>query len=384
MRVELFLAWRYLFRGQAHHISFISIIACAGIVLGVATLVIVTSVMNGFDRDLASKLLSFNHHLVIESFNQKRLYEIKKDITEIKDVQSASIYAHTQVFCEFDEYIMPVVVKGIDFSDRAERELFYSFVQEEYGEAGFFVGEGLRRKFFIEDMLSFYPLHKKLKLKEAPVRGVFKIGLYDLDNNYIIGGVTEIMNLGEHYALFLGVRIKKPFEADKVKREIEKRHPSLIINTWIDINRVLFSALKLEKITMFVILSLIILVATFSIFSILMVKVMEKIKEIGIVRAVGFTSRHVLSVFTLQGLILGVIGTVIGLGAGVLVCFLLKEYHFIQIPKEIYYIDYLPVYVSYRDLIIISGVSIILSLCASIIPARRASRLSICEALRYE
>lgn len=384
MRVEFFLAWRYLFRGKAHHIPFVSVVSCIGIVLGVATLVIVMSVMNGFDRDLAGKLLSFNYHLIVESYTPAALYEVKDEIKKLDDVESASLYAQTQVFCQCDDYIIPVAVRGIDFSDQQEKKLFYSFVRKETGDQGFFAGEALQQRFYLKDNISFYPLHKKPKLQEVPLRGIFRIGLYDLDSSYLIGSLEDTIALSDHYGLFLGVRTYHPFEAEKVKKRIERAYPSLIVSTWIDMNRVLFSALKLEKITMFFILSLIILVATFSVFSILMVKVVEKTKETGILKAVGFTAGNITAIFTLQGFILSVVGIVAGLAAGTGVCYLLEHYHFIEIPKEIYYIDYLPVYVSYRDLGAISLVSLLLSLAASIIPALRASRLSVCEALRYE
>jgi len=384
MRVEAFLSWRYLFRGKAHHIPFINVVACIGVIVGVATLVIVMSVMNGFDRDLADKLLSFNHHLIIESLNPETLYRVKDKIKKMPGVKNVSLYAQTQVFCQFDDLITPVMVRGIDFQDKEERKLFYQFVREERKSQGFFAGEGLYRRFFFKDNISFYPLDKKPKLKEVPLRGTFKIGLYDLDNSYLIGSIEEVLNLSGNYALFLGVRTDRPFAVNSLKQKIETRYPALMVNSWIDINRVLFSALKLEKITMFFILSLIILVATFSIFSILMVKVVEKTKETGILRAVGFTARQVLSVFTFQGLLLSLIGIVLGLAAGTGVCYLLDTYQFIPIPEEIYYLDRLPVYIEKTDLYAVSGISLVLAFVASVVPALRAFRLSICEALRYE
>ena len=384
MKIELFLAWRYLFRGKARHISFISIIACLGVAVGVATLVVVISVMNGFDRDLAQKLLRFNYHLVIENFDSSALPELQKKIAEIDDVENVSVFLHTQVFANFDNYIVPLIVKGVDFNNLKEKEIFSRFIIEEYSKQGFFIGEGLKRRFFIQDQLEFYPLEKKLHLEKRPIRGVFKVGLYDIDNNYLICDIEEAKTLSDNYILFLGVRITHPFSVEDIKRKIESLDNSLVVNTWIDMNRALFAALKLEKITMFVILSLIILVAAFTIFSILMVKVVEKTKDIGILKAIGFKSRQILSIFTLQGITLGVIGVVIGVGLGSALCFLLKEYHFINIPQEIYYIEYLPVYIDYRDLLIIAMVSVVLSFLGSFLPARRASKLSVCQALRYE
>ena len=164
----------------------------------------------------------------------------------------------------------------------------------------------------------------------------------------------------------------------------ELTREGFIINTWIESNGALFSALKLEKVTMFIILSLIIVVASFNIFATLTVKVVEKTKDIGILKSLGFSSRHIVRIFSLQGIILGVIGVILGVGIGLFLCFLLKEYHFIHLPQEIYYIDYLPVMVNIKDVILISLVGVFLSFFSSIFPAVRASCLNPSEALRYE
>ncbi|HDN86479.1 MAG: hypothetical protein DRP68_04075 [Candidatus Omnitrophota bacterium] len=385
MRVELFLAQRYLFRGKRRHFSLVSIMAVTGIALGVATLVIVTSVMNGFDHDLTSRLLSFNYHLVVESRSNFHLDVIREKIKKIPQVKNASLFLHTQIFAKFDDYFVPLLVKGIDFRDKEERATFYRFVEREVAKQGFFVGEGLTQKFFLREKIEFYPLERKLILKEKRIRGVFKVGLYDLDNNYLVCDLEEAKSLSKNYLLYVGVKIKNPWVVDEVKKEIEKRiDEPLIINTWIDANRVLFSALKLEKITMFVILSLIIVVAAFTILSILMVKVAEKVKDIGILKAIGFDSGKILGVFISQGVILGILGLLGGLSIGGGLCFLLKEYHIIKIPEEIYYINYLPVYIDYRDILAISFICVLLSFIASLIPAFKASKLSVSEALRYE
>jgi len=383
--VELFLAQRYLFRGKRRHLSLVSIMAVAGIALGVATLVIVTSVMNGFDYDLTSRLLSFNYHLVIESKDNSKLDIIREEIKKVSQVKSASLFLHTQIFAKFGDYIVPLLVRGIDFEDKEERTTFYKFVKREIAKQGFFVGEGLSQKIFPRERIEFYPLERKLILKEKEIRGIFKVGLYDLDNNYLVCDLGEAKSLSKNYLVYVGAKIKNPWVVDEVKKEIEKRVKTpLIINTWIGSNRALFSALKLEKITMFVILSLIIVVAAFTILSILMVKVAEKVKDIGILKAIGFDSNKILGAFISQGVILGILGLLGGLSVGGGICFLLKEYHLIKIPEEIYYINYLPVYIDYRDILAISFICVLLSFIASLLPAFKASKLSISEALRYE
>lgn len=381
---ELYLAKRYLFRGKAKHVSFISIISCLGVALGVAALIIVISVMNGFDNDLMDRLLKFNYHLSAESLDKDLLPKIKNRIDEIKEVESSSIVLQTQVFAKVDKYIVPLMVKGIDLKDKNEIHAFSQYIKKDLKNEGFFVGEGLYERLGLEDTIEYYPLDKDFKLKSGKIRGFFKYGIYDIDNNYLIMDLEQAKNLSPNYYMFLGVRIKSPFEAGKIKNKLMKEFPrGLTVSTWMD-NQVLLSALALEKLTMFVLLSLITLVASFNIFATLMVKVVEKTKDIGILKALGFTSRKILVIFSLQGLLLGVIGVFLGTVIGLGLCLLMQEYHFVKIPVDIYTIEYLPVYVNYRDIFFIAGVGLFFAFISSLFPAIRASRMPPCEALRYE
>ena len=385
MITELFLARRYIFRGKPKHISFISIVSCLGVAFGVFALIVVISVMNGFDRDLMERLLRFNYHLVVEITDYSSLTQMKEKIQKYDGVESASIFLQTQVFAKFDNYIVPLMVKGVDLTDEKETKLFYRYVKEDLQVDGYFIGEGLKKRYFLDKTIELYPLERKMELKEEKIRGTFKVGLYDIDNNYLIMDLERAKKISPTYLLYLGVRISDPWNADKIKEKIIADFPrGVFANTWIETNRVLFSALKLEKITMFVILSLIVLVASFNIFATLTVKTVEKTKDIGILKALGFTSNKILAVFSLQGVVLGMIGVLIGSAAGLIVCVLLQKYPFIKLPEEIYYIESLPVAINYRDIFLIVGVGIVLAFLSSLLPAIRASRMTACEALRYE
>ncbi len=160
--------------------------------------------------------------------------------------------------------------------------------------------------------------------------------------------------------------------------------PPYYAKDWMDMNRNLFSALKLEKLVMFIILILIVLVASFNIVSNLIMIVMEKAREIAILRAMGATSRSVMSIFMIHGLIIGVIGTVIGVAGGYILCLLLKTYKFIELPPDIYYLSYLPVRMSLFDFVVVPAVAIIISFLATIYPSWQAARLNPVEPLRYE
>jgi len=382
---ELFLAWRYLFRGKARHISFIGIVSCLGIALGVATLIVVISVMNGFDRDLMDRLMRFNPHLNIECLDQEQLPEIEKEIETWDGVEAASISLQTQVFAKFDNLVLPLAVKGVDFSDEEERQILYQYITKETASEGFFIGEGLRRRFFILDKIEFYPLKKKLQLQEGVIRGAFKVGLYDIDNNYLITDLEQAKSLSSNYLLFLGVRISDPYKAGQIKKRVlTEFDQSVFVSTWMESNQVFFSALQLEKLVMFIILSLIILVAAFNIFATLTVGVVEKTKDIGILKSLGFTRKRISRIFSLQGLLLGFIGTLSGTVLGLGLCIGLEKFPFIKLPQEIYYIEYLPMAIKYQDIGIIILVGIVLSFIFSLLPAMRAARLQPSEALRYE
>ncbi|MBU2102817.1 MAG: ABC transporter permease [Candidatus Omnitrophota bacterium] len=385
MRTELFLARRYLFRGKAKHISFIGVISCTGVALGVAALIVVISVMNGFDRDLMEKLLRFNYHLVVESVKSEELGGIKEKVLAYEGVESASVYLQTQVFAKFENYVAPLMVKGVDLADAQEAAIFYKYVKEDLKNDGFFVGEGLKKRYYLARKLEWYPLARKMELQEGQIRGTFKVGIYDIDNNYLIMDLAKAKTLTPNYLLFLGIRIKDPFTAERIKQRIVADFPEgVFASTWMETNRILFSALKLEKIAMFVILSLIVLVASFNIFATLTVKTVEKTKDIGVLKSLGFTNNKILAMFSLQGLLLGVIGVAAGLILGLGLCWALAKYQFIKLPEEIYYVESLPVALNYRDIGLIALVGIALAFFSSLLPAIRASRLAPSEALRYE
>ncbi|MCM8824408.1 MAG: ABC transporter permease [Candidatus Omnitrophica bacterium] len=384
MILEFHLAKRYLFRGRAKHISFISVVACLGITLGIATLIIVISVMNGFDRDLMDKLLKFNYHLTLESTDYNKLARIREIVKGWGEVSNVSIFATTQVFVNLDNYIFPVRVIGIDFDDSKEKEEFTKYIVEDRGGEGVFVGEGLRRRIEFDDNIELYPLGRVLDLVRERVRGYFKVGLYEADT-CLVTDWQKVRSYSSTYSLSLGIRLHNPFEAKIIKERLNDMFKDeFFITTWIDSNRALFSALKLEKLAMFILLSLITVVASFAIFSILTVKVVEKTKDIGILKSLGFTNKRVLTIFSLQGILLGLIGVFLGVILGLGLCFILKKYPFIRIPEEFYYTEYLPVFVDYGDTFLIVILGFFLSVISSFFPALRAARLPVSEALRYE
>jgi lipoprotein-releasing system permease protein len=384
MLTEIFLAFRYLFRGQARHLSFIGIMSVTGIILGVATVVVAVSIVNGIDGSLIQRIMKFRYHITLDSADENILSDLKNKMEKNKEVEDASLSVRTQIFAKFDDTIIPLVVRGFELGQNKGENFFSKYIEEEFTNSGFFIGEGLRRRFYLNDSIEFYPLKKRLSLEKVRIRGYFETGLYDVDNYYAVTDLEESKNLSPNYHLFLGLRINKPFKADKLAERISENNPGVAISTWTGSNQELFATLRLEKIALFIILTLIIVIASFNIFATLTVKVVEKTKDIGVLKSIGFTSRKILSVFTLQGLILGIIGSLSGAALGLGACYLLEKYPFIKLPEEIFFTEYLPISVDLKEVLVISLVAVFISFLSSIWPALRACRLCPTEALRYE
>ncbi|MCF7874753.1 MAG: ABC transporter permease [Candidatus Omnitrophica bacterium] len=384
MLTEIFLAFRYLFRGQARHLSFIGIMSVTGIILGVATVIVAVSIVNGIDGSLIQRIMKFRYHITLDSADENILSDLKGKMEKNKEVEDASLSVRTQIFAKFDDTITPLVVRGFELGQNKGENFFSKYIEEELTNSGFFIGKGLRRRFYLDDSIEFYPLKKRLSLEKGRIRGYFETGLYDVDNYYAVTDLEEAKNLSPNYHLFLGLRIKEPFKADQLAKRISKNNPEVAISTWTGSNQELFATLRLEKIALFIILTLIIVIASFNIFATLTVKVVEKTKDIGVLKSIGFTSRKILSIFTLQGLILGIIGSLSGAALGLGACYLLEKYPFIKLPEEIFFTEYLPISVDLKEVLVISLVAVFISFLSSIWPALRACRLCPTEALRYE
>lgn len=390
MKLEAWLAFRYVFRNRSRHISFISLVSLAAVSLGVAALVIVIAVMSGFDEDLKSKLLSLNFPLVVTLEKENR--SLVKDISKIEGVKNVVLFSQNQVAIRRGKSVYPVMLEAVSF-DSYSLPRWQKYLKEGSFQKGLAVGKGIAQRFFLgegEEIQILSLSGKKLKSYTFRIGGIFSVGMYDFDNTLIVGSFSCLENflLENHPRYYLGVEVTRSrlYNLEEIKRRIASLDLAgiIAITTWQEQNQALFSALKLEKITMFIILSLIVLVGSFNIFSTLTVKVVEKTKDIGIMKSLGLSPLRVSAVFTLQGIIIAFLGVFMGVVLGVGVCFLLKEYHFIHLPSQIYYIDYLPVLINPGDILTISLASIGLCIFSSLIPSLWTRKISESEALRYE
>ena len=404
---QFFIALRY-FKSKKKHsgISINALISIAGVALGVMALLTVLSVMSGFHEDLQSKILGVNSHIVTLSYGG-RISEYKAAMNKIKKIEGvvgASPFIYGQVMLRSGDRANGVVVRGVDpdigikTSDILTKIKSGSIndLKKEGGMPGIIIGTELLRSLglFVGDEIDMIspvgeigPLGMVPKMKKFRVTGFFEAGMYEYDSSLAfidMKNAQKFFNYGDSVT-GIEVKIDDINNAREISDRIEKTlHPPYYARDWIEMNRNLFSALKLEKLAMFIILTLIIIVASFNIVSNLIMIVIEKGREIAILKTMGATSRGIMSIFIIHGIIIGIIGTAIGVLGGYGLCLLLKTYKFINLPGDVYYLSYLPVTMSLFDFIIVPAAALLISLLATIYPAWQAAKLDPVEPLRYE
>jgi lipoprotein-releasing system permease protein len=404
---QFFIARRY-FRSKKKHrgISINTLISTAGVALGVMTLIIVLSVMSGFHEDLQDKILGVNAHVIVMNYKGKmRDYaKIKKKIDSMEGVADSTPFIYGQVMLRFGDRVQGVVVRGIDpvtgtgtvdVLGKLEGGSVDNLKGDDKGP-GIIVGKELLRRLglFVGDTVDMVspigeigPLGMMPKMKKFRIAGYFEAGMYEYDSSLAFIDLAEAQKFFQYGNAVTGIEIKLDdiYDADRISKNIQETlGPPFYAKDWMQMNRNLFSALKLEKIVMFIILTLIILVASFNIISNLIMIVIEKGREIAILKAMGAKNRGVMLIFILHGLIIGVTGTIIGVAGGYVLCYLLKTYKFISLPGDVYYLSYLPVKMSPFDFVVVPSAAILITLLATAYPSWQAAKVDPVEPLRYE
>jgi lipoprotein-releasing system permease protein len=231
------------------------------------------------------------------------------------------------------------------------------------------------------------PLGMLPRVKKFEVVGIFEIGMFEYDANLAIASLSSVQDFLRFGDNVNGIEVKlnNIYAAPQLKDKIaDVLGPGFYAKDWMEMNRNLFSALKLEKFTMFVILTLIVLVAAFNIVSTLIMNVIEKEREIAILKTMGATNRGIMSIFMIQGTLIGLAGTAIGLFSGYVIGYLLNTYELIKLPADVYYLSHLPVKMNFSDFISVCTSAVVISFLATLYPAWQASRLNPVEAIRYE
>ena len=405
---EIFLGIRYLKakRKQAF-ISVITVISVVGVMVGVMALVVVLSVMNGFRADLMSKILGVNSHLLVLNFEGafKDYKEVGTTISEVEGVIASTPFIYSQVMLNRAGNVSGAVLRGIDPKnagkvvsiERMIKKGSLNALRNNQNELpAIVIGQELSRQLgaYLGDILSVVspegkltPLGRAPNTRKYKVTAIFDSGMYEYDASMVYISLKEaqdFLGVGDRVT-GLEVRVDDVYQSDKIARSIQDNlgYPYWT-KDWKVMNRSLFSALKLEKITMFVILTMIVLVGALNIISTLVMVVMEKTRDVAILRAMGATAKSIMSIFMLQGVFIGIVGTITGLASGLGICHLLAKYKFINLPSDIYYISTLPVQVEFWDVLFVALAAVAISFLATIYPSWYASKLDPVEAIRYE
>ena len=393
MPYELWIGFRYLVsKRKEKFISIISFISIMGVALGVTALIVVLAVMSGFDRDLREKIVGTNSHIVIEKDGGILDYNsLVRKINKIPHVKASSPFINGQALIRQDEQVLGVMLRGID----SVREKDVTNIQK-YMESGTLelkkdtvtIGSELSARLGLKigDTISLISAADP-EPKDFKIAGIFNSGMFEYDMSLIF---TNLENAQAFYATGnvaggIGIKVDDVNNADRIKKDVQRNiGADYRVRSWSELNKNLFSALKLEKMTMFIILALIVVVACFNIASTLIMMVMEKTKDIGILKSIGADNRSIRKIFMLDGFLIGFTGTIIGAIGGFGLCYLLKTYQFIKLPKDIYYIDRLPVNLELSDSMTIIIAAVIISLLSTLYPSWQAAKMEPVEALRYE
>ena len=407
------IAFRYIKSRRVE--GFISISAwfsLLGIMLGVATLIVVMSVMNGFRTELVDRILGINGHLIIYSKNERTIPNYTKIINKILDTPNVvAVTAHLegQALAKNKNSISGVIIRGSNWSDLAAKKLLWkslnqstisNFKDKQNIIMGYRLGQKLNLK--VGDFVSLIsPNGMETALGVLPVNqnfkigGFFDIGMYEYDNNFIFipWKKAELFLSTNNVAHGIEVFLKDQKLTSSVNLQLQsKLNKNLIVIDWKKRNSSFMNALAVEKNVMFVILTLIILVAAFNIISSMIMLVQTKKADIALMRTMGASQYLIIKVFMLTGSIIGFLGTFVGVLLGVFVSMNIEKIRQLitsmfgqeLFSAEIYFLSKLPSNININEVLIVICISIFLTLLASIFPAWKASKISPAEALRYE
>ena len=398
MNLELFIAWRYLkARRRGVFTLLTALIGVGGITLGVAALIITLGVMSGFQSDIREKILALQPHIIVMKEGPAPFTEygaIAGRIAGNGDVTAVSPFVYGQIILRRGQSTTGAVIKGIDLKSEEKlvglKNILNANVEQLDSKQiilGYHLaqnlGAGLNQDVILVSpgQMNFVP-----KMEQYKEVASFKSGMYEYDANmaYVsLESGQRLFGLGGAVT-GIGVALKNPDSAAAVEKALKRDlgYP-YFIRTWQEMNGNLFAALKLEKIMMFIILTLIILVASFNIISNLLLLTVEKSKEIGILSAMGLKRSVIGKIFFFEGLIIGLFGIISGTVIGTGICFLLDKYQFVHLPADVYYLDRLPVKVFPGDVLSVVAATLLITLAAAVYPAYQATKLDPLDAIRY-
>ncbi len=412
--LPLFIGLRYTrAKRRNHFISFISLTSMLGIALGVTALITVLSVMNGFEKELRARMLGMSAHVMISAHNNswKDWQPLADQLRTQPHVTGVAPYLQGQAMLTYDNSVQGTLIQGIDpllepqVSQVTNKMLKGSLDALRPGEFNVIIGNELALSLGVQvgDKISVVvpqatvtPVGILPRMKRMTIAGVFSVGMHEYDSAFMLlhlDDAAKLLRLPEGHIHGLNLKLDEMFLAVPFSRQLNNQLPiGLHSSDWTYRHSNFFKAVNMEKTVMFVILTLIVAVAAFNIVSTLVMVVTDKQADIAILRTLGLTPRMVMAIFMVQGTVIGLFGTLLGLVGGISLALnietlvpLIEQYFGIRIlSPDIYYISDLPSDLQWVDVYRITGLSFLLSLLATLYPAWRASRTQPAEALRYE
>jgi len=385
----------------------ISIFSFLGIMLGVAILIIVMSVMNGFKTDLTEKILGLNPHVVVES-NGFRIEDdfIEKLKRKIENINISKTYSGEGVVVSNDN-AKGIIVKGVDSKNKESLKFLEQNISNgdlsKFKKNTAFIGAELSFNLDLKvgDKINLMssafvatPFGGLPKQETLTIAGVFNTGFYEFDQNFVFLNLSDALSIfdKEEHDQNLEIYLTNPMKADSFKNEIQKLNQNYFVYSWSDLNKSFFSALKVERNVMFIILTLILIVAAFNIVSGLTILIKNKTKEIAILKTLGLSNNSIKKSFFLTGFTIGLFATITGILLGVIFALNIEKirnilsnvFNFEIFPSDVYFLEQLPSEINVYSIIVIFIFSLIISALASYLPAMAISKMKTFRALKYE
>ena len=407
MSWKLFIGFRYLTkRRKEKFISIISVISILGVIVGVAALIVVLSIMAGFDIEIKERIIgTYSHMVLLKEGGIANEKEIMSVLNKNEHVVASSPFIDEPAFLKYKGGVIGVLLRGLD----GKKESLVTNVKEyidignlNFGKDGIILGSELLKTLRLkrgQKITLYSPYAGKTfpydnKRKEFTVVGTFTSGRYDYDANLVFVSLESAKEFFNKDSVSgIGIKVDNEFNVNRIKDLLQKvfRYP-FVIKSWMDLDKNLMKALAIEKKMMFIILALIILVACFNIASSMIMQVLEKTKDIGILRAIGATGSDIKTIFIFLGFSIGALGAILGSVCGIFIAknintitdYVERITGFELFPSDIYYLSEIPVKIVPNDVAFIAFYSLALAILASLYPAWKASRLNPVDAIRYE